>query len=382
MYKRKSKYFLNYRCEEPSLSNDPMGYCILHAEDDKKDLEAFRQKVEERINTTGDKIDLCGCYFPVQFPINFKGHIFNKPVVFSEAIFSQKASFREATFSQKVDFVVAKFESEVDFFKVKFLKEAIFNLTKFSGRSNFIGATFSERAGFSQITFSQSANFNLATFSKGASFWETIFFEKASFENVTFSKAGSFIRASFEKEAEFNGAIFKKAANFDQTSFKGKTDFTWAEFWDWTFFFKNSNETSVKLENPPPNVVSLNYNYLEGKGKVHYDTLSERLIFAGVISKEEKGQLLKLSGDASYKNAIEELFEKSQNLTFGNPTTFHNARFLGEVVFQDVDLSNCSFLYSNIDRVDFRYCEFAEVKGRKNVLRDELDADEEVIKKP
>lgn len=54
---------------------------------------------------------------------------------------------------------------------------------------------------------------------------------------------------------------------------------------------------------------------------------------------------------------------------------FHYARFSGEVVFQDVDLSRCSFLHSNIDKVDFRYCTFAKKGYRQNVLWDELDCD-------
>ncbi|HHT9131384.1 MAG TPA: hypothetical protein ACFYED_02745, partial [Candidatus Tripitaka californicus] len=60
--------------------------------------------------------------------------------------------------------------------------------------------------------------------------------------------------------------------------------------------------------------------------------------------------------------------------------------FLGEVVFQNVDLSHCSFLHSSIDKVDFRYCEFGKEEKsffifpprKQNVLRDELEADEAV----
>lgn len=390
MCKWKSNYWPNYECPESSLGDDPKGYCILHSGDEKKDVGQFTDKVKERITrgrltSSGweiDKIDLRGCYFPRGFDKGyFRGYQFTKPVDLTEATFSQVANFREVTFSQEVDFVGVKFMDEVDFYKVKFLKEAYFNLTKFSGRSNFIGATFSERAGFSQITFSQSANFNLATFSKGASFWETVFLEKASFENATFLKVGSFPKTSFEKEAEFAGAIFKEEANFDQTNFKGKTNFTWAEFWDWTFFFNNSNETSVKLKNLPVGVSFPTYQ----NEKVRHDTLSERLIFRGVMSLEERDQLLELSQDYSYKSAIKELFERSQGLYLGKPAIFRHTRFLGkEVIFQDVNISRCSFLHSNIDRVDFRYCEFVEkperflwfdLGPRKNVLRDELDAD-------
>jgi hypothetical protein len=74
-------------------------------------------------------------------------------------------------------------------------------------------------------------------------------------------------------------------------------------------------------------------------------------------------------------------------VSFGQESSFREARFLGDVRFQEVDLSHCSFLDSNIDGVDFRYCKFAEkperfpwfnLNPRQNVLRDELEADETV----
>ncbi|MHA2064780.1 MAG: pentapeptide repeat-containing protein, partial [Candidatus Thorarchaeota archaeon] len=70
---------------------------------------------------------------------------------------------------------------------------------------------------------------------------------------------------------------------------------------------------------------------------------------------------------------------------FGKSCTFRHAEFPRAdrlAVFQNTDLSNCNFLHSNIDKVDFRYCTFNDKPGKLNVLKDERDADEEVQKHP
>lgn len=72
---------------------------------------------------------------------------------------------------------------------------------------------------------------------------------------------------------------------------------------------------------------------------------------------------------------------------FGPGSSLQYTIFGGDVRFQGVDLSNASFLHSNIDRVDFRYCSFGNKDekllgfiphSRQNVLKDEIDADNDV----
>ena len=333
MCKWKSQYLPDYRCDDSPLDRDPKGYCILHS-DENKDIKAFKDKVEERITKgkltssgleTDKKIDLIGCYFPKDFDRQFfKGKEFKKATEFKEAIFS------EAIFLQPID--------------------------------------------FTGVTFSDTADFTLAIFS-----------DKADFGNAIFKKGVCFLSASFAKEAVFRGTRFKKVANFDTTCFEGKVDFTWTEFSGWTFFFKNSKRNSVNLSSQPPGVAFP--DNLIKKEKIRYDTNRKRLIFEDVMSAEERNQLRDLSEDSSYRKATEELFQKCQKLTLGNPTEFHHTRFLGKATFQDVHLSNCSFLHANIDKVDFRYCEFAKEEKKsfsiftprkQNVLRDEITADERV----
>ncbi|HHT9157143.1 MAG TPA: pentapeptide repeat-containing protein [Candidatus Tripitaka californicus] len=295
----KSKYS-SYVCNEPPLEGDRDGLCILHSTRDDKDLEAFKQKVEERIEGK-DSIDLKGCYFPEGFDhtcirINYSFGV-PVPVDFSEATFYERADFGGAKFSGEADFRGAKFSKWAFFGEAKFSKVADFQRATFSKEAVFIKATFSEWAVFIEATFSEGAGFSGATFSGGAYFGEAEFSERADFSRATFSE-GDFVGTTFSKGANFNDAEFRKRVRFQ----------------------------SLELGN------------------------------------ERRPVLL------------------------GPGSSFKYTRFLGEVVFQNVDLSHCSFLHSSIDKVDFRYCEFGKEEKsffifpprKQNVLRDELEADEAV----
>jgi uncharacterized protein YjbI with pentapeptide repeats len=236
-----------YRCNEPSLPDDPDSCCILHSKNEDKDLNVFSKKIRDRMEKDPNRIDLGGCYFPKNFPSDFfVNQKFDKPVSFVEAIFSQNVHFMAAIFSQEV---------------------------------HFSGAAFAEEANFHWATFSQEANFLWTTFSQ------------ADFSKAKFS------------EVDFSGSTFKEGVNFSR-----------AEFKDRAYFLP--------------------------------------------VSKKAK--------------------EEVKKVVFGGPSSFQCTRFIGEVIFQDVDLSQCSFLHSNIDKVDFKYCTFAKKGRRQNVLRDELDCREKV----
>lgn len=69
-----------------------------------------------------------------------------------------------------------------------------------------------------------------------------------------------------------------------------------------------------------PNGVKSGISLPEGK-KIQYNASRKLLIFTGIMSPDEKTQLLGLSGDEQYKEAVEKLFEKSKNNKdlFGKP---------------------------------------------------------------
>src|SRR3990167_5878724 len=124
---------------------------------------------------------------------------------------------------------------------------------------------------------------------------------------------------------------------------------------------------------------------------------SKEAYFIGATFSKGKGAGTTFSKGANVNNAEFRERVRFQSLGSGDEgkpvflgpgSSFQYTRFTVDSVFQDVDLSHCSFLHSNIDKVDFRYCKFNEkTEGpffffsnqRKNVLRDELDADQHVI---
>ncbi|MCP4364350.1 MAG: pentapeptide repeat-containing protein [Planctomycetes bacterium] len=419
--KWKPEYSPEYECQEPPLDGDEKGWCIIHSETEDKDKDEFTHKVDERM-TKGrltpsgwlrDNIDLVGCYFPSSFSSNyFIEYKFNKPVNFRQAKFSQ-AHFSKATFLQEADFRQATL-SWADFNGAEFSQAALFRQAKFS-QAHFSKATFLQEADFRQATvswayfwhatFSQTADFSGATFSQEAFFHEAkfsqraeacfngaIFSKEANFHNAKFNGGGTFLHTTFNKMANFNGAIFS-SANFDAAAFKGDANFTWAEFHGWTFFFMNSKWTFVRFKNPKclPRDEKEEIEWPEelkqgNEWRIEYNGDLQLLEFKGEISVSEKDKLCNLSNDDSYSRAINDLSEASKVQTLGREkVTFERTRFIGEIRFEDVDLSNCSFLHANIDKVDFRYCDFGQKRekllsmithNRQNILKDERDHDD------
>src|SRR3990167_108688 len=163
------------------------------------------------------------------------------------------------------------------------------------------------------------------------------------FSEAPFSKEAYFIGATFSEGAYFSGAAFSEGAYFTGATFSEGADFFGATFSKGNF----AGTTFSK---------GANFNNAEFRERVRFQSLG--------------------SGD------------EGKPVFLGPGSSFQYTRFTVDSVFQDVDLSHCSFLHSNIDKVDFRYCKFNEkTEGpffffsnqRKNVLRDELDADQHVI---
>lgn len=262
--------FLDYKCNEPALPDDPDSYCILHSKNEDKNLKDFTTIVENRLKGN-EEIDLRGCYFPKDFPSYF----------FTNYSFNRPAFFVEATFLQDMHF-----------------------WGKFEKKSDFSGATFSQEGCFFRTEFLEKANFSMVKF-KQAEFFHTKFLQKVDFSDATFSEW-----------VDFSGADFKEGVDFSEAKFKNKAYFLPATG-------RKKNELASRSSN--------------------------------ILKRDER-----------------------RSVTFGGPSSFHHTRFTGEVIFQDVDLSQCSFLHSNIDKVDFRYCTFAKKGYRRNVLMDELECDKKV----
>ncbi|MCQ4574211.1 MAG: pentapeptide repeat-containing protein [Candidatus Brocadiales bacterium] len=336
------------KCSEPPLLNDPKGYCLLHSEDEDKDTQAFIKRVKEKIETENNTIDLRGCFFPIVFD--------SWP--FKKSIFPEKPTlFNWATFAEGVILAATTFNGETHFSGAKFLKKATFRNAIFKGVTEFSDATFEKGADFINAKFLSSVEFSKTTF-KG----ELTSFRGAAFEDVDF-KTTQFLA----KQVSFTDTIFYGSTNFDNSHFDNQVYFIR------TTFYGTHEIVKYKLpflEFPEP---------LEDKISYHHHT--GLFIFKGVMSGQEKTQLLNLSEDKLYGKTIEKLSNKPPEklrrfFWVEFPRTYKQA------VFADTDLSKSSFLNSNIDKVDFRYCKFVENGGRLNVLKDERDADIEVQKDP
>lgn len=71
---------------------------------------------------------------------------------------------------------------------------------------------------------------------------------------------------------------------------------------------ERKEEISAKLANLPPEVQFPNHL----QGKIRYDAIAGLLIFKGVMSREERKELLGLSNDKAYGRAVKTLFQDSQ----------------------------------------------------------------------
>lgn len=81
-----------------------------------------------------------------------------------------------------------------------------------------------------------------------------------------------------------------------------------------------------------PNGVTFPVSHI---GKIRHSKSLQRLIYNGVMSKEEKDELLKLSTDAPYRGAIDSLFLKSQGYRHGG--LFNRTPRLSSEQQKDID---------------------------------------------
>lgn len=230
-------------------------------------------------------------------------------------------------FEQTVEERVNTKGNEIDlrgcYFPKNFNKE-YFKDRQFDRPVYFGDSTFSQRAIFIRSVFLKKASFARVTFEEGADFSSVKFFDESLFSMAKFlQQRGSFYWVEFAKSSYFLGTTFEKGGDFSLAKFK------------------------------------------------------DGVIFAPVRWRKGKEEIIKE--------------HERINITFDEHTIFRYTRFLGEVIFQEVNLSNCSFIHSNIDQVYFNNCRFKEHKdclwgrilySKRNVLRDEVNADEMVSKGP
>lgn len=244
---------------------------------------------------------------------------------------------------EKIDLIDCYFPKDFDgdYFKVRVFDKPV----------DFSGAVLSS-CDFRDTRFMESAYFIGATFAQ-ANFRGAVFSQEAYFIGAKFWQEADFGRAKFDSEADFIGAKFAQRVDFSGAIFSGETGFQNAVFSVGGRFFKTSFRdvrfTSAKFE-----------------GAANFDQTN--------FSAGTDFTRTEFHGGACFLKNTNKMPWRG---------CFRYALFGGSVTMQEADLSECSFLHSDVDKVDFRYCSFGKDKeyflgflpiSRENVLCDEKEA--------
>ncbi|MBU7027146.1 MAG: pentapeptide repeat-containing protein [Theionarchaea archaeon] len=208
----KTNRFIWRQCSE-SIWEGSSHFCIFHDPSRKKDLDLFRQRLEEKIESESKSERYCfvGYRFPegcgsfdkreFNVDVDLRGAIF-KDVYFRGAIFHGHAYFRGAIFHGHAYFNEAIFKDA--YFNEAIFKDAYFNEAIFKD-AYFRGAIFHGHASFNGTTF-QNAYFNGTTFQNA--YFNGTTFQNAYFNGTTFQNA--YFNGTTFQNAYFEGAVIKE----------------------------------------------------------------------------------------------------------------------------------------------------------------------------
>jgi uncharacterized protein YjbI with pentapeptide repeats len=334
-------------------------YCIFHDPSPDKDVDLFKENLEEQLQSETDRYYFVGYFFP-EGGCNFKNQEFTIDADFREATlqdadfggatFQGTAGFEEAKFRGFTHFGGATFQGTADFREATFqnanfnettfqdanfnettFQDAYFNETTFQGTAYFWRATFQGTAYFWRATFQGTADFRRATF-QDANFGEATFQGTADFRRATFQDA-YFWRATFQGTADFRRATFQGTADFRRATFQGTADFREATFQD-----ANFNETT--FQNAYFNETTFQDAYFwratfQGTADFRRATFQGTADFGETTFQNAYFNETTFQGTADFRGAT------FQDANFGE-ATFQNANFR-EATFQDANFWRATF---------------------------------------
>jgi uncharacterized protein YjbI with pentapeptide repeats len=323
-----------YNCTETTDLTSKL--CILHdpdylLNDDKQQSHKKNvlKKLEDKLTreTFGKKVECTGYFIP---EMKFSRILYLQP----DSLASKRKVdfyFNHVTFLGEADFNGVTFSGDANFSKTNF-SVANFNKSKFSGKADFIDATFSGRATFYKTQFSV-VNFNTATFSGEADFTDATFSGEADFNTATFSRKVNLFGVRFSGKANF-GATFSEA-NFNNSKFSGEANFNNSKF---------SGEA---------NFIDSTFS---GEANFNKTIFSEKVYFINVIFLGDANFYdTTFLGEADFTYTIFSKFLNFNKIHLGNFTKFRNVIFESpqKIFFYTDTLTNLSFLYTDITRVNF-----------------------------
>ncbi len=244
---------------------------------------------------------------------------FQNDVDFGEAILQHKADFSLASFRSSVNFDGTTFQSELvcvesifekgaDFNKTVFLANTNFAWSSFQGDVNFEMAEFYGQANFEGALFKKNLNLNMASFHHVAIFYGAHFSENTSIDLrkatythllVSWPQVKGHLDGTLDKT---KGLLYHLEEITRLEKKNGRTARNVLNEWQ-----KGNLEIYVRLAWLPSGV-----EFPAGlSGRIHYAPAEELLYFKGIMTKKEWHELLKLSDDAQYREAIRTIFSRS-----------------------------------------------------------------------
>ncbi len=202
---------------------------------------------------------------------------------------------------------------------------------------NFDNFIFQDYICFKNHTFNKPLSLSCAEFSKCADFTEAKFKYRADFSSAKFNGRADFTNAQFNDVADFNVAIFNDNADFMVAEFKNEAIFESAEF----------NKIALFTQAQFNNEAGFSYVQFNDEAIFRWTQFNGE---ANFFDSEFRGKVLFGS-------------EFTPILNNKYPINFQYCKFYKpqDVRFQYFNLSNVSFLYTDVTEVEF----INEVWGKK-----------------
>ena len=335
-------------------------YCVFHAPLGKKGItaELFNEmvfgEIKQAITNNAEKVcNLSGTIF--DNTISF--HHFNQDnplpnMLFNDVVFHSYANFTNTHFSGVTKFINTKFHRHANFNMAIFKQTVEFSFANFFEGAIFSPSYFHGPVHFSYATFHDDVNFDNSLFYKEALFMFSKFYKVSKFIKTNFNCDAIFHNAKFYNKTSFTGFIANESARFTDSKFNGLVDFNNAKFNQGAYLnnivFKNKSffvETIILGET----------NF--GKTVFHDD-----LAFDNV----------QCCGNVNFNEALFFSTGKFRGKTFFKNVSFENVLIKDKLVFEEVNLANTIFLYTDIRNIEFINCLWRKKYGRK-VLFDEIN---------
>ncbi|MDP8909303.1 MAG: hypothetical protein M3N47_09360, partial [Chloroflexota bacterium] len=191
--------------------------------------EEFRRGVREMIATAESTAGNASLLFTgFVFPdFELRDVRLERPVSFDAVTFTGPVKMTKVAFLAEVSFVNAHFRERADFFQCSFT-DATFNPTQFDTYASFCESVHG-RLNFSNARFESGAGFS-ESFIRHGMFDGTVFKEGPTFQNVTFEDEAYFEFANVQADTAFREVLFTEGADFAVSEFGGTTEFDRVRF--------------------------------------------------------------------------------------------------------------------------------------------------------